>query len=476
MNRFLEVVLAAVLVGAALDFGGVQPLAYSLVEMVLFAALLVAMVQETWHGRLNLPVPIWPLLFVAWVGIEIVPLPSGLVRALQPARFRISLPAGLHESAWLTLSIDPHATLLGWIRLLAYLAGFIIAVRVFDSKTRRSLLVRALIAIGLIEAVYGSVEYLSGWEKIFRYQKQFYVGMATGTYINHNHFGGLLELTLPFLVGLILYYFQIWQEQRRKSHLRRDQTGASAGFQALVYMFLLVVMLVALIFSRSRSAILAALVSLLFIALLAQLRVRRKTWLLGLFGFMLVAVGYGLWIGLGPVLSRFEELGLGASNQSGSEAMRLSFARDALGIVRDYHWTGTGLGTVGIAFRHYQTAWVTFFVDHVHNDYLEFAAETGIPGAALLFLPVGYLLVKMIIAFVKDSRRYRPAILLGCVGSILAILIHSATDFNLQVPGNALIVAVVLGIGYKAACVERREESSTERPSRERVRTASRLH
>jgi O-antigen ligase len=473
MNRFLELVLAAVLVGAALDFGGVQPLAYSLMEIVLFAALLVMMVQETWHGRLNLPVSIWPILFVAWVGLEIVPLPPALVRALEPARFRVPLPAGLPAPAWLTLSIDPHATLLGWIRLLAYLAGFIIAARVFDSKTRRSLLVRVLIGIGLFEAVYGSIEYLTGWEKIFTFQKQYYVGMATGTYINHNHFGGVLELTLPFLVGLILYYFQIWQEQRRKSHLRRDQTGASAGFQALVYMFLLVVMLVGLIFSRSRGAILAALLSLLLIAVLAQLRVRRKTWLLGLFGFLLVAVGYGLWIGLGPVLSRFEELGLANSNQSMSEAMRLSFARDAMGIVRDYHWTGTGLGTVGVAFRHYQTDWVTFFVDHVHNDYIEFAAETGILGAALLFVPIAYLLVKMTIVFTKDLRRYRPAILLGCIGSILAILIHSATDFNLQVPGNALIVAVVLGIGYKAACVERREEPSDPRPMRERVHTAS---
>ncbi len=471
MNRFLEAVLAVVLVGTALDFGGVQPLAYSLMEIVLFAALLVVMVQETWHGRLDFPTPIWPVLFVAWVGLEMVPLPAALVRVLEPARFRAPMPAGLHEPAWLTLSIDPHATLLGWIRLLAYFAGFVIAVRVFDSKTRRSLLVRVLIGIGIFEAVYGSVEYLTGWEKIFTYSKQYYTGMATGTYINHNHFGGVLELTLPFLVGLILYYFQIWQEKRRKGPSRRDQSGASAGFQALVYMFLLIVMLVGLIFSRSRGAILGAVLSLLFIALLAQLKVRRKTWMLGLFGFLLVSVGYGLWIGLDPVLSRFEELGLG--NQSFSTATRLSFSRDALGIIRDYRWTGTGLGTFALAFRHYQTAFVTFFVDHAHDDFIEFTSETGLLGAALLFLPIAYLLVKMTIVFLYDSRRYRPAVLLGCVGGILAILIHSATDFNLQVPANALIVAVILGIGYKAACVEKREEPPGARPARERVRTIS---
>jgi O-antigen ligase len=471
MNRFLEVVLAVVLVGTALDFGGVQPLAYSLMEVVLFAALLAVMVQETWHGCLDFPASIWPLLFVAWAGLELVPLPTGLVRALEPARFKVPAVSGLPEPAWRTLSIDPHATLLGWIRLLAYLAAFVIAARVFDSRTRRSLLVRTLIGIGIFEAAYGTVEYLTGWEKIFTYSKQYYTGMATGTYINHNHFGGVLELTLPFLVGAVLYYFQIWHDNRRKGPMRRDKSGASAGFQALLYMFLLMVMLVGLLFSRSRGAILGAVVSLLVIALLAQLRVRRKTWLLGLFAFLAVSVSYGLWIGLDPVLSRFEELGLGS--QSFSTATRLAFARDAMGIVHDYRWTGTGLGTFATAFRHYQTGWVTYFVDHAHNDFVEFASETGLIGAALLFLPIVYLLVKMAIAFLYDSRRYRPAVLLGCVGSILAILIHSATDFNLQVPANALIVAVVLGIGYKAACVEKREESTAHTGmARERVRTA----
>lgn len=475
MNRVLEAVLALVLVVTVLDFGGVQPLAYSLMEVVLFGALLTVTVQETWHGRLNFQVSIWPVLFVVWTGLELIPLPAGLVRALEPARFRAPAPASLNASGWLTLSIDPHASLLGWVRILAYFAAFVIAVRVFDSKTRRSLLVRVLIGLGLFEAVYGLVQYFFRWQKIFTYTKQYYTEMATGTYINHNHLGGLLELTLPFLVGAIFYYFQIWLEGRHRRLSSTERAGASAGFQALVYMVLLLVMLVGLLFSRSRGAILAAILSLLVIALLAQLRVRRKTWLLGLFAFLAVFVGYGLWIGLDPVLTRFEQLGLLRNEEFGA-ATRLSFSRDALGIVRDYHWTGTGLGTFITAFRHYQTGWVTFMVDHAHNDFIEFASETGLVGAALLFLPIVYLLVKMAIAFLYDSRRYRPSVLLGCVGSILAILIHSATDFNLQVPANALIVAVILGIGYKAACLERREEPSASITSKERVHTASRHH
>jgi O-antigen ligase len=238
----------------------------------------------------------------------------------------------------------------------------------------------------------------------------------------------------------------------------------------VVYAFLVIAILVGLLFSRSRGGILAALISLVSITLLGQLRVRRKTWLIGLFVFLAVAAGYGLWIGLGPVLTRFEQLGLGTKEFD--IATRLSFSRDALPMVRDYPWTGTGLGTFAVAFRHYQTGWVTYFVDHVHNDYLEFAVETGLIGAALLFLPILYLLIRMVIAFLKDARRYRPSVLLGCVGSVLAILIHSTMDFNLQIPANALVLAVVLGIGYKAACVERAKEE-LERPVREPVHVTS---
>jgi O-antigen ligase len=468
MNRALEIVLVVVVAGMVLDFGGVQPLAYSLMEIVLFATLLALLIHQTWRGRLQLGVSIWPVLFAVWVALQMIPLPASLVRALQPVRFHEPLTTSA-DARWLTLSVYPHATLLLWMRFLGYLTAFILAVHLFDSRKRRSILVGTLIGMGLFESIYGSAEYVSGSERIFAYTKRDYRGMATGTYINHNHYAGLLELTLPFLVGLALYYFQIWQQNRGKRFSRDRQKGA-AGFQAVAYAFLVIAIMVGLIFSRSRGGILGALFSLVFITLLGQLRARRKTWLLGVFVFLAVAAGYGLWIGLGPVLTRFEQLGLGT--QEFDVATRLSFSTDAMNLIRDYPWTGMGLGTFAIGFRHYQTAWTIFFVDHVHNDYLEFAAETGVIGVALLFLPILYLLIRMIIRFLKDARRYRPSILLGCIGSVLAILIHSTMDFNLQIPANALVLAVVLGIGYKAACVERAGEE-VERPVRESVHVSS---
>jgi O-antigen ligase len=121
---------------------------------------------------------------------------------------------------------------------------------------------------------------------------------------------------------------------------------------------------------------------------------------------------------------------------------------------------GTGLGTFEYAFNPYQDTFMQLKVEHLHNDYLEFASDLGLPGVVLLFGPIFYLLAKMIAVIASDRSRYRRSVLLGCIGSVVGLLIHSFADFNLQVPSNALVFAIVLGLGYKVACLEPRATTS----------------
>ncbi len=471
MDKLLELTLALAIIGATLAFGGVQSLAYSLVEVVLFLAVLMLLLRQTWQGKIGLMLPIWPALFALLSVLQLIPLPSRIIVTLLPARQLAPDLAGLSDgkSIWTTLSISPHDTLTGLFKFLAYLSAFVLAAYCFDSGKKKSILIPALVCLGCFEAAYGIIQYLTGWHKIFTYTNPFFQDAATGTYINRDHFAGLIELVVPFALALAFYSFQIWLERRRGSAERRSTSGPdSAGFQSIFFAFLVVIMVVGVIFSRSRGGILASLFSLVIIALLAQLKVQRKVWTLGVFVFLICIVGYGLWIGLDPVLARFERM-----REPGYLQMegRISIWKDGLGLVRDSPLLGTGLGTFGLALRRYQTSFVSSYVDHAHNDYLESASETGLLGVALLFLPILYLWIRMVISFLDDARRYRRSVTLACVGSTLALLVHSVTDFNLQIPANALIFAVVLGIGYKASTVERREENAPlGQPDRTRQR------
>lgn len=459
MRRATEIILVLTVIGATLAFGGVQPLAYSLMEIAIYAVFLALLVHQARRGQIQLAVPVWPVLFALLAILQIIPLPAGLIAALDPARVLPTGVAGIAHIAGhaMTLSIYPHATVLMLMKFLAYLGAFVLAAYVFDSRQRKSLIVTAFIFLGLFEAGYGIVQYLTGWQKIFTFSKIFYANMATGTFINHNHFAGFLELTFPFVLATIFYYFQIWQDGHRRGPSRVDPaTASSAGVQALLYAFLLIVSVVAVIFSRSRTGIFATLFTLVFVGLLAQVKIRRKAWVLGLAVFVLIAAGYGLWIGLNPVLSRFEAL-KGGTQYLEAEG-RLPVWRSTLEMARNHPLTGVGLGTFRYGFPRFQTNYLNLYYSHAHNDFLELLAETGWPGALLIFVPIFVLLILMIRSFATDPRRYRPAVTLGCIGSTVALLVHSLADFNLHIPSNALVFAIVLGIGYKTACVERRDE------------------
>lgn len=476
MQRITEIILVLTIAGTTLAFGGVQPLTYSLMEIVIYALFVALLVEHARHGGVRLNVPVWPLLFALVVIVQLVPLPAAWIRTLDPSRTLAPELERIQQSAShaLTLSIYPHATLLDLLKFLAYLAAFILAAYLFDSRKKRSLLVTVLVVLGVFEAAYGIVQYLANWQRIFTFKKIYYLGMATGTFINHNHFAGFLELTFPFMFALVFYHFQIWKDGRRRGPGRIDRaTANAAGFQALIYAFLLVVAVVGVIFSRSRGGILSTFFAILVIGFLAQLKVRRKIWFIGIASFVLIAIVYGMWIGLNPVLSRFQALG--TSTKSLEAEGRLPTWQATLGIIRHHPITGTGLGTFQYAFPHVQDFMLTYHFQHAHNDYLEILAETGWLGAILLFVPIVALLVKMIHSFITDNRRYRPAITLGCIGATLAILCHSVTDFNLHIPANALVLAVVLGIGYKAACLERRDEPKPVRVDHP-VAVAGRVH
>ena len=463
MEKTTEWLLTLIVIGSALAFGGVQPLATAAMEVLVLLTLLLLVLAQTRRGEIDLCLPVWPLLFLLLVVLQLIWLPGGLLTRLSPMRLLDPDLGGLPHVAqsWRPVSIYPYQTMLALARLLAYIAAFVLAGNLFDSRRRKSILVRGLIVLGCFEAAYGIVQYLTGWQQIFTYKKQFYIQEATGTYINHNHFAGLVGLIVPLAGSMAFYYFQQWAEGRAQGLDRQGRAEMNpAGFQLLFYVFLVLVLAIGVVFSRSRGGILAMVLSVVFIGLLAQLRTARKAWAAGVFVFLICLAGYALWIGLDPVLARFEQL-----REPGYLQLegRLSIWKDSLRLFRDFPLIGTGLGTFGMAFRRYQTSMLDSIVDHAHNDYLEFAAETGLLGLLILFLPILYLFGKMLRAFLNDPRRYRRAVLLGCIGSTLAILLHSLVDFNLQIPANALVFAVILGIGYKASSVERAREAPDER-------------
>ncbi len=86
-------------------------------------------------------------------------------------------------------------------------------------------------------------------------------------------------------------------------------------------------------------------------------------------------------------------------------------------------------------------------VDYAHNDYLQLAAELGLPAALLFWALIFVLAARTLRACWIPGNHTRQAIALGATGALAALLLHSLTDFNLYIPANGLVFSVVLGLG-----------------------------
>jgi len=102
-------------------------------------------------------------------------------------------------------------------------------------------------------------------------------------------------------------------------------------------------------------------------------------------------------------------------------------------------------------------------VDHSHNDYLELAAELGLPCAALFVAGIFWLAAWPLRASFRARSNLARALALGSFGAVVALLVHSAADFNLYIPANALVFAVILGVGYAVSLDESAAEITESR-------------
>jgi putative inorganic carbon (hco3(-)) transporter len=439
MSKLAEVSLIVGLAIAVLAFGGVETISFSIVEVIFFgaAALLLATSPE-----ITLPssrqIAFIPAVLSGIVLLQLCPLPASLLHRVAGR----DVPQAQIRAGY--LSFEPYATRTHFLILVTCFIAFYFAQVVSQDRRRKQFFVGALVALGTFEAFYGLAQYLSGWQQIFTYVKKFDLEEATGTYINRNHYAGFLEMILPFSLVFVIYEYAKLRGDRGSKVGLKSLIAKSAAQRLVLSLAVSVVICAALIFSRSRMGILAAASSVLVIfALIAISRFHGRMGSLLAATFILLTVCMAVWIGPGPIVSRFqtvsEEYSLGGQS-------RISMWRDALPLIKHHPWLGTGLGTFPIAYTSGQTAFLSQFVNHAHNDYVEVAADLGIPGALILFASIIFILIRAIRSFLSGERTFERIVALGCVGGIVAILLHSFADFNLYIPANAVLFSAILGL------------------------------
>jgi O-antigen ligase len=421
----------AVLGWAVVRMGAVLPadrftaaLAFAAIALALFLFARRANLAPRVSGWIR-----WPALLLPAYGVlQLVPLPLGVLRLLSPARAEqvVALGPAAGGMGFAPLSVMPSATLRVAVTMGACLLIFLVVRELAWRKPERQwALAFPLVIIGALEAALGLVQYFSAWPD----------GIARGTYVNRNHFAGLLEMALPFAV---LYAVAVLERSRSRWHSPLGPVLKAGPFLALAGLIL-----AGIIYSFSRMGYVATLVSL-FVMGAAPLGARLST------GKRWIAIGsiavlvVGVFALLPPyrLIMRFAQL---TTTDTLSSEGRIELWGETLPLIGAYPAFGCGLGGFESAFRKFKVSRPLFRDDYAHNDYMQYLAELGTVG----FLIAALLLAGLFIKAARAAARAEPEtrwLGLACTGAMTAILLHSLADFNLYIPANAMALAWITGI------------------------------
>ena len=450
--------LIGLLLLAALPFrAGNRPLPLALLECL---GLILLASQQRAAFRFLRAYPVMVLsaaaLLIVYPLIQLVPIPDGWWLAL-PGRapyaesFALAgMAAATPASGWHALTLDPALTEQG---LLSVIPGLACALVVPAMDTRRILrllawmavLATAEAALGVLEAAH-VVETLGGWV-----EGQESVRTAAGTFANQDHFASFLAMSALMSVGLALAFRRLATLERGRPPVRRSRPSDHAAhkassdtqnFWAGLCLLAALLQCLTLPFTQSRAGVLSLAVGtlpLLAYALLRAARSRRQqSWIAAATLTSLVLILFAAPSGL---RERFSGAGVHPE-----VVQRTGLTLSSLRAAAAFFPFGTGLSTFPAVYPRFQPAEVTEFANAAHDDYAQLVLECGAAGCIALVLGLVAYARRMWTLARDAAPRSFTRLQFAAGVAMLAALIHSAVDFPLRIPANAIWFSVLAGV------------------------------
>jgi O-antigen ligase len=435
-------------------------LVMQLAVLVMFGAYILLEEKPESNGLLITSLR-WPKVlfagFFVFLAVQIFPLPKFLVKFFSPGSYAFQerfLP-DFANLKFIEFSLIPSHTLRETLEIFSY---FLLGFLIIKTVTKRRQILRifyVLIGMGVFQALYGLFELYSKNPRILFYEKMYHLDSVTGTFVNRNHFSGYLEMVIPLAMGLAIAGIDLpslMELKWRDRLLRLSEKGQSIS---LLVSLGIIVMAVAVVFSRSRSGLFLLVFSfILFFGLTIIYFGKNKHQKKGTRNFIaavfIIIILISLYIGIDATIERF------ALDRLLREG-RLAYWANTAGIFADYPVMGTGLGTFPSLYPDKEGEETLIRLYHAHNDYLEYLSELGIVGMGLLLGGILYLLIKSFLVWKERRHPEFKSLGLGGIIAVICILFHSLTDFNLHIPANMLLFSVVLSLTVVVVFYKRRD-------------------
>jgi len=418
--------MTVLLVGNAVVFAGVD----SPTKLVSAVIVLVLMIDLRRVPEVPSVIRAAAWAFLILIVVQLLPLPGGLRRLLQPGF------AEVMATGWAPLSLAPWSTIQVAASTVVLAGIALTAARMASTRSGLPILLGIIAVTCGVLAVLGLAGESGAPENVLLIRANTGGGGVYGPFVNPNHFAAGIELSLPAALVLLA--------AAMRNLPQPGSTRQRAAVTALASAVVVVVALAAVLRSSSRGGVLFLAMALVLTAglWLRPRRARRWPWVAGVSVLMVITAALA-WTRLPEVRDGFAELFV-VEGVDGNDRWDLwsgtvdSFTRSPV--------VGSGLGS----YRHVvgldKPATGTSILEQAHNDWLEWASTAGIAGiVVLILLLVGFAvgLRPRRVRCLRFDLRYPLA---GAATALAATALHEMVGFGLQTPVNRYLLAAWVGL------------------------------
>lgn len=364
-------------------------------------------------------------LLAVLVLAQLVPLPVAWHNALPGRALIAQVDDGLGWSIWRPFSMTPDLTLDTALALLPPALVFLVTRGV--SLRQRMMAVRVVVSFAALAACLGVLQVVGGPETVLTPWETAHQGLGIGLFVNRNHQAALLLVA----IALIGVKGIVPAERWFGAHSR-------AGTHILIAC-MLALLSGGVVASMSRTGM-ALLPLALTVAGSLRLKGRGRLW--GMLVLLALALGCAL-MGVGLASQAFERFGLVGQD------LRWQYWQNSWLVLRDVWPDGSGFGSFAPLYQQVEPLdqVLPLFVNHAHNDLLEWVMEGGVPMLLIIVAAVGlygHAMVVTVQAWRRDEEGMALA-LAGGAGCVL-LLLCSITDFPLRMVALSVIFALGSGL------------------------------
>ncbi len=416
----------------------------------------MALIQVLVGGtRLLFALPAYGLLAVAALGSL-----ADLRRSKLPPSILCLATSALFFGWILVRACFSPVAYLAWtdaFMVLGALMVYLLTACYLTDPRRRLWVLSALVILALCNVAVGARQF-AGDDKttVFGFLRSAqYANRASGFYICPDHLSGFLEMVICLCIAMM-----VWSRTR--------------AWVKILFGYVVLCCLAGLLMTGSRGGFLSVAFGLCVFTGLSLWR----TWVtaperFGRAVFVVIVAVVLLAAGAGVALSHSRTLGQRASHLVDTQDIRFQLWPSALTQFQQSPAFGTGSGTFLYYGRRFRNPGMQREPVRVHNDYLHLLAEYGAVGATGLLLFLAAHLWWGFRTFYQMGRRSAgqgagegstaAAWTVGSLSAAACLMAHSAVDFNLHIPANALVLAFVFGV---LANPGRSLESNSEQTAR----------